>query len=402
MLEKINYLKSTKNVKAFSSIVFYIALLTEVLLVLVDKSNFVNPVEGRMFQITFCLFCLKIILTEYNKKEYFCGIVFLLFGLLIDYFGDRNEIIRFTVAAFACKNIKIKEGLKFIFWVQSIGCLIIAALSMFGIYGALTVEKEYQNYGYVMRYCFGMGNANSFHTMFFVSVLLGIYLYNERMKLWGYFLIGCFNFLLYLLTDCKTATGLVFLVIISFCVAPVLKKRSLKSLQCFIKMGIIIDALLLLLSVYFAAGASRYCKYYWDSFWEEPPNPPYILIFFDKLLTGRILSLTEYDFHGTIQSWSWFTSPDHNVYFDLGWVRLFYWYGIIPTVIMIIVLIYVVLWFYRNQRFKELAVILFVLLHMFVEAHFVSVYIGRSYILLIIGMLFSEILDCKKGIRSDE
>ena len=35
---------------------FTIAVVIEVLVVLVDKSNYTNPVQGRLFQLTFLLF----------------------------------------------------------------------------------------------------------------------------------------------------------------------------------------------------------------------------------------------------------------------------------------------------------------------------------------------------------
>lgn len=402
MLDLYNKLLENKRIAKFSAAIFYIALFTEILIVLVDKSSFVNPFEGRMFQITFCLFLTKILLTKYSKKEYIVFIMLLFFGWLIDFLGDRNEIMRFAVAAFACKEIKIEKGLKFVFWVQSVGCLIIVLFSMLGIYGALTVEKEYQGEGYFTRYCFGMGNANSFHTMFFVSVLLGIYLYCEVIRWWGYLTLILVNMVLYFLTDCKTATGLTFMVIIVFWILPVIKASYTRLLNLISKGMIALNAVLLGLSIYFAVGARYYCKYYWDSFWEDPPNPPYLLIFFDKLLTGRILSLTEYSYQGTVESWSLFTSPNHTVFFDLGWVRLFYWYGIIPALLFVFILFYLLVWLYKRHKHRELIFVSFVLFHMFIEAHFVSVYVGRSYIILLIGMLLPEILTYSNRMKEVE
>ncbi|MCQ2081388.1 MAG: hypothetical protein MJZ11_06995 [Lachnospiraceae bacterium] len=392
----IKKIKKLPEIKHLSSVVFYIALVIELLLVLIDKSAFINPVEGRMFQIAFALFFIKFLLTEYSMREYVIFTIFLLMGLLADYFGDRNEIIRFAVALFACKDIEIKKGFKVIFWIQTIGCVLIAAASIIGIYGELTVEKEYQGEGLFTRYCFGMGNANSFHTMFFVSVLLGLYLYNEIIKWWGYILLICADLYLFKLTDCKTATALTLFSILAFWIAPILKEKSFRLFTWISRGMMVLNIVLLLLSVYFAAGARGYCKYYWDSFWENPPNPPYLIIFFDKLLTGRILSLTEYDYHGTMDSWTWFTTPNHNVYFDLGWVRLFYWYGIILAVIVIIVLFYILYWLQKMKKTNEFIFVSFILFHMFVEAHFVSVYIGRSYVLFLIGMLLPEILYVNK------
>ena len=47
---------------------FTIAVVIEVLVVLVDKSNYTNPVQGRLFQLTFLLFLAKVCLTKYTFK----------------------------------------------------------------------------------------------------------------------------------------------------------------------------------------------------------------------------------------------------------------------------------------------------------------------------------------------
>lgn len=53
---------------------FYVAVIIEVLLVLIDKSAYTNPFTGRIFQLTFLLFFIKVCLTKYTPKEY--GIIF--------------------------------------------------------------------------------------------------------------------------------------------------------------------------------------------------------------------------------------------------------------------------------------------------------------------------------------
>lgn len=397
MMNSIHTFQDKSAVKRISEYLFDIALIIEIAIVLLDKSAFLNPIEGRLFQVTFILFFFKMVLTRYEFKEYIALFLFCIFGVLVDYFGERNEIMRFVVFVAACKGIDIKKAMKMVFWIQGIGCLLIATLSIIGLYGPLTVEKEYQGEGFFTRYCFGMGNANSFHTMFFVTVLLGVYLYNESIKWWGYVLIAIADMGLFILTDCRTATALAFGVVIIFGLIPIIVSHKERILMIASRICILVNIALILLSVYFAAGARRYNKYYWDSFWENPPNPPHVLIFFDKLLTGRILSLTEYDFHGSIESWGWFTLPNNTVYFDLGWVRLFYWYGIIPAVVIIAVFAMVIVFAHRRKMYLEVAFLTVLSIYTFVEAHFVSVYIGRAYQLFILGMLLPMMLADKLG-----
>ena len=103
--------------------------------------------------------------------------------------------------------------------------------------------------------------------------------------------------------------------------------------------------------------------------------------------TGRLHSLIETDNHeGIMSTWSFFSRPENNYYFDMGWIRLFYWYGIIPAVLAIIVLTGFMLFFVKKERWDEVVLFSMFALYTVVEAHIVSVYLGRNYLLFIIGM----------------
>ena len=51
-------------------LIFYIGFTIELLMVIVDKSNFVNPIEGWLFRVTFLLFAAKLLLTKYELREW--------------------------------------------------------------------------------------------------------------------------------------------------------------------------------------------------------------------------------------------------------------------------------------------------------------------------------------------
>ena len=49
---------------------FWLGLMIELLIVIVDKSAYINPLESQLFRLTFLLFCIKIALTKYSTKEW--------------------------------------------------------------------------------------------------------------------------------------------------------------------------------------------------------------------------------------------------------------------------------------------------------------------------------------------
>ena len=89
---------------------------------------------------------------------------------------------------------------------------------------------------------------------------------------------------------------------------------------------------------------------------------------------------------GTISTWSLFSSPHNTYYFDMGWVRLFYWYGIIPGIIVVACLFLLLGYFLKKDRLAEMILFSTYSVYTIVEAHIVSVYIGRNYLLFIAGM----------------
>ena len=90
---------------------FTIAVVIEVLVVLVDKSNYTNPVQGRLFQLTFLLFLAKVCLTKYTFKEYACIFFFCVMGAVSYFVTGRNELVRVAVFVASCKNIDMGKCL---------------------------------------------------------------------------------------------------------------------------------------------------------------------------------------------------------------------------------------------------------------------------------------------------
>lgn len=66
MAEQIAHTKNGK-IEQFGRICFYAGLLLELLIVILDKSSWINPLEGQMFRVSFLLFACKLCVTKYQK-----------------------------------------------------------------------------------------------------------------------------------------------------------------------------------------------------------------------------------------------------------------------------------------------------------------------------------------------
>ena len=86
-----------RNRTLFSKIAyfcFYAGIVSEVLIVLVDKSAYINPIEGQLFRLTFFLFLIKVCLTKYSRKEYLLIFLFCVLGVISYFTTERNEVLR--------------------------------------------------------------------------------------------------------------------------------------------------------------------------------------------------------------------------------------------------------------------------------------------------------------------
>ena len=50
---------SDKNAEKIGAVCFWTGLMLELLIVVVEKSAYTNPLESQLFRLTFLLFCIK-------------------------------------------------------------------------------------------------------------------------------------------------------------------------------------------------------------------------------------------------------------------------------------------------------------------------------------------------------
>ena len=184
---------------------FYLGVIIEVLMVIIDKSALINPIESRLFQLTFLLFLIKTCLTRYDKKEYAVIAAFLALGAISYFVTGRNDIVRIVMFLSACKDVDMQKCLKLVFYMTLTGCLIIMFLSFFGIGGGLALTQDYGRGSVETRYTLGMGHPNALQCMVWALTVLVLYLYGEKWKWYGYAAALAVNTGFFFLTDSKTS-----------------------------------------------------------------------------------------------------------------------------------------------------------------------------------------------------
>lgn len=356
---------------------FYLGLAAEILLVIWDKSSWTDPYMGQICRMTFLLFalCCACSVRKSTMAEDIVFAIGVLIGALSWRFGGRNDLLRIVIFLRAAGTVSVPRAMKVTFVSSVLGCLGLVGLAFAGIQGHLYQTYDY-GHGVETRWDLGLGHPNSLHCMAAMLLIFGLYLFEKRMKLYLYVLLGVGNVLLYGLTRSNTAFAISMLALMLSLILHYGKKLAAGNAVYFLGEFFLFGGLLF----------SVFCGIY-------RPSGHWLLEKLDHVLTGRISSLWTTTFHeGTLSTWKWFGQRLNVCYFDLGWLRVVYWYGVIPALV-IIGLTFALLEHARKTRDKAAFMLLLCFgLYTVFEAHLVSAYIGRNYALFIAALYLPKML----------
>ena len=356
---------------------FYLGLAAEILLVIWDKSSWTDPYMGQICRMTFLLFavCCACSVRKSTMAEDMVFAIGVLIGALSWRFGGRNDLLRIVIFLRAAGTVSVPRAMKVTFVSSVLGCLGLVGLAFAGIQGHLYQTYDY-GHGVETRWDLGLGHPNSLHCMAAMLLIFGLYLFEKRMKLYLYVLLGVGNVLLYGLTRSNTAFAISMLALMLSLILHYGKKLAAGNAVYFLGELFLFGGLLF----------SVFCGIY-------RPSGHWLLEKLDHVLTGRISSLWTTTFHeGTLSTWKWFGQRLNVCYFDLGWLRVVYWYGVIPAIV-IIGLTFALLEYARKTRDKAAFMLLLCFgLYTVFEAHLVSAYIGRNYALFIAALYLPKML----------
>ena len=374
------------------TVLFYTALLAEIVIVILDKSAYLFPYESQVFRLTFLLFLGSLFLDcigrGFSKGEVVAFTALSAFGIVLWRVSGRDEAVRaFIFVLAAARQIgrsgstEAGEQKILTFWCAAtgLGMAVLAFLSFFGILGTLTVSKETAEGGQIL-YCFGMGHPNACHCMAAMWLSMCLYCLREKLTVPLCAALFAANAGLFLLTHSRTAAlaaGSLILLYAFF----VAKNRipEEKKAAAFDKFVPTASLVFLLGLLFCTAGAV------WNPRWHP------VLSKIDGLLTGRVSALWDTTFHeGTLSTWHLFGSRENETFFDLGMIRIVYWYGTVFAVLFFAAAALVILDMKRKDRRAALILVFVLLIYTIFEAHLVSVYIGRCFCLVFFASYAAE------------
>lgn len=352
--------------------------------------------SGRMFQLAAILLMGKVLITKYSKKEWIILALLLITGALSFYHVHKYFAWLLFLLIFASKDIPLKKTIS-VYLIFVGACIVITACAAcFGICGDIAVTENFRGLGMETRYCFGFSHPNTCHIIYLQFILVLLWYFWEKVKWFHILAVALANGILFLFTDSRTnvilGTGILGIMLVG--------KLWTKLQKAVWVYGLGIIALVSSLTL---------------SFWtaiQDPNNKSALLNFIDKIWTGRIywgsywanfyVEYTEDNRPIAIprERIPLFSHRDRQILIDMGFIKLFYNYGII---LFAIVIVLVVIKLYRNARkrdFAELLLIIVGIVWMFGESFSFGEFFTRNILFILMLDLLQKMDDRGESIDS--
>ena len=78
---------------------------------------------------------------------------------------------------------------------------------------------------------------------------------------------------------------------------------------------------------------------------------------------------------------------------------MFYWYGIVPAILYIVSTLLLIVNSMKKKKIETLIVVVSFSVYTIVEAHVISPYFGRNYLLMLFFGIWSEVFFVKNGVE---
>lgn len=373
----------TKTARFF----FDIALLVELALMIAEKSDLVFSMESHVFRITFLLTLGAVLLQKHSRKEWAIILLVWVFTFACYRITGRNELLRFATFAMAARDIDLERTMKFIFCACLAGFGLIALLSVLGIMGNVSLVMDYgRENAEELRYVFGFGHPNTLYGCAYALILLWLWNNGRKAGLWQFIVLLAINVVLYRITVSRTGLAigiatLLMAVIVRF--AGPIKKWWIT----YVLAGFVTPVACVGFS-YWAASVSEIPRFIYRN------RRDLRITKLDELLNNRIQVLYRGSTRhgGSLESWKLFSDRLSVEYFDMGWVRLFYWYGIVPAVLICLLVVLLLFICYKKRDLWTVVILVSLSIYTLIEATFVSVYIGRNFMLPILGVYVWQLI----------
>lgn len=362
--------------------VFILASCMELALGLMGMCQYEIPIKRFVLWGFFCVYLMEVCTNYYSRKEKGVLMVCIFIGILLYVNSGINTGIKAPVYIAALKKIDIKRLLKWMLVTMCMMTVGIIAASLVFNFGNLSIY-DYREDGFFkgIRYSLGFANPNVLQFLIFVMFSYYLLLYGRKISLKQYTALGLVFFLFFSLTYSKTGFAIGISVFIAAIVMHLVRWQ--KWCKFWLIMFVIEIAIFLIIS--FSAAMQLNGS---------------IMEVINEIISGRMDQLWHYT-NGKqyllpyIDSWRMFSARINKNVYDMGYIQMFYYYGIIPACCYLMFLFYSMYCAAKQKNEYGCLVLAGLSCYLFMESLFFSNYLTMDFLLMSAAMCVWGIRPCK-------
>ena len=313
-----------------------------------------------LFSIVAIVFLLyKLISTQYSYLELF--FVMVLGGLSIMIFLNTKKLggILSMIALLGLKGVDPKKLLKLCLYLRSLSFAIVVGLTSFGVIQN-TKLIHIRGDDSVVRYSMGFSHPNQFHLAFIILLLLCMYFYFEKLNIIHILIFSVLNLFVYSKSFSRTSCIIGFFAIFMMLWFKSKVFLKLKNMICYsiLPLGFAVS---ILPSLFYDKIA--------------------MIRTIDRLLQWRITFSRYYLEKYEVKL---FGNNLHNdsIVLDSGYIELIVNYGLVFTILYVIAFYILIHRFVKQEKYKELLLIVCFLCYGITEAFIPNLFANVSMIFI--------------------
>lgn len=356
--------KVRKGIFEFS---FVLAVCVELFMGVLHHAGHFIPGTRFILWLLFAVYCIMAFSQCISKHELILLVIFETIGVILYMKSGVNTGIKMPIFVLACKKVELRRLAKYMLYVLVISFFSIILLNLFFNVGETYFASLRGFNG--MRIQFGFTNPNVCQFIATMIMLFTFYLFNDDMKLWMRMIIGVIMVFFMIATCSRTGAILGLFIFIAF---VFLRYCRLNHIENYL-FGLQICSFIFLVCISMLAAF-------------QVENG--LLSLINTIISGRMNQLdTTTNSAGTFllayaENWSLFSSKENKNFYDMGYIQIFYYYGIVPAIGYLGYVVYGYISAWKNKDFRGQLAILGCTIYMFMESLMFTNYLPFDFLFL--------------------
>lgn len=370
---------------AIGNLAFWAGILCE-LIVSVSGYAFGGYGEPYIIILGMLFFSISILTHLEFKKKWMLYLICALVGLGYYYLQSSALILRILLIILAGWRQDYKPVIRVFFWGTLAIMLFTCMLSAFGLHNTISLTQNFRHEEET-RYCFGFFHPNGFSFFLFRTLVLGLYSYGSKLRLWTILIISAAVMPLFILAGSKMGVVAAVCVIIAYVWIRYLQTD--KQRRWFFYLGnclMILELICVLFSMIWFGPLKEICH-----------GDAGLWHILNESTSGRLNFAYETFHKYPVPLWGYrgFTEAT-----EVGFVNALYNQGLVFFLVYLVVLFYI---FYRMYKKKDMpAQVLILGFTFYAMAEAYLPYFNKNGIwMLLLGIGIREITD-HEGTGRDE